>query len=95
MKAMTREAIVVAAERLFIERGFADVSLDDVAAAAGVSLRTIYRYFETDTKESIALARETDTFEQFEAGLHTRTDDVITYWRSFVAGGVTQIHTLG
>jgi TetR/AcrR family transcriptional regulator of autoinduction and epiphytic fitness len=37
----SREAIVEAAERLFLERGFGSVSMDDLAAAAGVARRTL------------------------------------------------------
>lgn len=38
------------AARLFLERGVADTSGDDIAAAAGVSTRTIWRHFRS--KES-------------------------------------------
>ena len=33
--------------RLFAERGFDDVTMDDVAAASGASRRTVYRHFPT------------------------------------------------
>jgi AcrR family transcriptional regulator len=32
---------------LFVERGYADVSVEDIASAAKVSVRTFYRYFAT------------------------------------------------
>src|SRR5438067_9752738 len=41
----SREAIVEAAERLFLERGFGSVSMDDLASAAGVARRTLYNQF--------------------------------------------------
>ena len=41
----SREAIVGAAQRLFLERGFGAVSMDDLAAAAGVARRTLYNQF--------------------------------------------------
>ncbi len=43
-KARTAEAIAAAALELFATRGYDAVTLADVAAAAGVSERTLYRY---------------------------------------------------
>jgi len=37
----SREAIVEAAERLFLERGFGSVTMDELAEAAGVARRTL------------------------------------------------------
>ena len=47
----SREAIVGAAQRLFLERGFGAVSMDDLAPAAGVARRTLYNQFAS--KEEI------------------------------------------
>ncbi|WP_082684693.1 TetR/AcrR family transcriptional regulator C-terminal domain-containing protein [Aureimonas ureilytica] len=47
----SRSAIVDAAEMLFLERGFGGVSVDELAAAAGVARRTLYNHF--DSKEQI------------------------------------------
>jgi AcrR family transcriptional regulator len=41
----SREAVVNAAERLFLKRGFAGVSMDDLAEEAGVARRTLYNQF--------------------------------------------------
>ncbi|HEU4945832.1 MAG TPA: TetR/AcrR family transcriptional regulator [Kribbella sp.] len=49
-----RRAIFDAARRLFLERGFAGTTIEDVAAAAGVSKQTIYTQF-TD-KETLFTA---------------------------------------
>jgi AcrR family transcriptional regulator len=38
-------ALLAAAERLFVERGYESVTADAIAAAAGVSTGTFYRYF--------------------------------------------------
>ncbi|MBV9153512.1 MAG: helix-turn-helix transcriptional regulator [Alphaproteobacteria bacterium] len=47
----SREAIVDAAQRLFLERGFGAVSMDDLAEAAGVARQTLYNQF--GSKEEI------------------------------------------
>ena len=95
MKAFTRDGIIAAADRLFIERGYDDVSLEEVAAAAGVALRTLYRHFEIDTKESIALAYEADTFDRFELGLRSRSGGVVAYWKNFAAWGGKELEARG
>jgi TetR/AcrR family transcriptional regulator of autoinduction and epiphytic fitness len=41
----SRQAIVEAAERLFLARGFGSVSMDELAEAAGVARRTLYNQF--------------------------------------------------
>lgn len=46
-RAAKRDAVLSAAARMFNERGFANTSLDDVAAQLGVSKRTIYHYYPT------------------------------------------------
>lgn len=51
-KAEVREALVAAADELFVERGFDGTTVDDIAERAGVSRRTFFRYFPT--KEAIA-----------------------------------------
>lgn len=46
-KARTREEITAAALTLFESRGYDATTCEDIAAAAAVSVRTFYRYFET------------------------------------------------
>jgi AcrR family transcriptional regulator len=55
-KRATRERIVAAAERLFAERGYDGVTVADIAAAAGVSVKTLFVYFHS--KEDLALGHE-------------------------------------
>lgn len=47
----SRDAIVTAAERLFLDRGFGGVSMDELAESAGVARRTLYNQFAS--KEEI------------------------------------------
>jgi TetR/AcrR family transcriptional regulator of autoinduction and epiphytic fitness len=72
----SREAIVGAAQRLFLERGFGAVSMDDLAAAAGVARRTLYNQFAS--KEEIfreMLRRVSAQLETaFPPGIETQGD---------------------
>ncbi|MDI4663001.1 TetR/AcrR family transcriptional regulator [Xanthobacter autotrophicus] len=72
----SRDAIVEAAERLFLERGFGAVSMDELAEAAGVARRTLYNQFSS--KEEIfreMLRRVSHQLEDtFPPGIETRGD---------------------
>ncbi|MEU5053329.1 TetR family transcriptional regulator [Streptomyces sp. NPDC021096] len=57
-KQRTRQALSDAAIALFLERGFDQVSVAEVAAAAEVSKPTLFRYFPA--KEDLALHRIAD-----------------------------------
>jgi AcrR family transcriptional regulator len=60
-KAKTRLAISNIATEMFIERGFDNVTVAEVAAAADVSVATVFNYFET--KEELFFDREGDVVE--------------------------------
>jgi TetR/AcrR family transcriptional regulator of autoinduction and epiphytic fitness len=72
----SREAIVEAATRLFLEHGFGSVSMDDLAEAAGLARRTLYNQFTS--KEEIfreMLLRVSGHLEDaFPAGIETQGD---------------------
>jgi len=50
----TRERLTRAAMALFLERGFEATTLDDIAAAADISRRSFFHYFES--KEDVVFA---------------------------------------
>ena len=65
--------IEAVAQRLFAERGYAQVTIEDVAAQVGCSVRTVTRYFPT--KDALLLAQRRrmnqvvlDAFEAVEPG---------------------------
>ena len=53
--ARNRARVLAAAERLFRERGVADVSMDEVAKAAGVGKGTLFRRFGDKSGLAVAL----------------------------------------
>lgn len=53
----TRQNIILAAERVFFEKGVANTSLEDVAAAAGVTRGAIYWHFASKTDLFLAVYR--------------------------------------
>ena len=72
----SREAIVEAASRLFLQRGFGAVSMDELAEAAGLARRTLYNQFTS--KEEIfreMLVRVSGHLEEaFPPGIETQGD---------------------
>jgi AcrR family transcriptional regulator len=59
--ARNRRKVLAAAEELFAARGVAGVSMDDVAAAAGVGKGTLYRRFGDKSGLAAALLDERET----------------------------------
>lgn len=43
----TRDEITAVAMTLFAQHGFDEVSVDDIAAAAGIARRTVFRYYSS------------------------------------------------
>ncbi len=86
----SREAIVEAAERLFLERGFGSVTMDELAEAAGVARRTLYNQFAS--KEEIfreMLLKVSGQLEDaFPPGIETRgeVEDVLRLIARMILG---------
>lgn len=57
-KAATRQAIADAALRLFLERGYDDVGIREIADAADVSTTTLFKHFPV--KEALVFDEESD-----------------------------------
>lgn len=66
----TRDDIARHALALFVAHGFDDVTVDDIAASAGISRRTFFRYF--DTKEDALLPADASRLQRLEQALRAR-----------------------
>jgi AcrR family transcriptional regulator len=69
----TRAAIADVAVALFLERGFAETTMDDVADAAGVSRRTAYRHFPS--KDDLVFEQPRRWLGHFNVEVATRLPD--------------------
>ena len=101
-KRETRDSIMRCAYHHFQVHGYKEARLEDIAACAGISKRTVLRYFPS--KEDIAVAFAEDSFDAFASAVAHRPPDIgiIDYWRAFMLrvtsnisrGGVLVRHAL-
>jgi len=70
-KALTRQAILDAAQRLFAERGFDEVTVAEIADNANVSVKTLFVYFRS--KEDLVFS-DYDLLDSLVAALASRPD---------------------
>jgi AcrR family transcriptional regulator len=68
-KADRRAVLLASAARLFAERGFDRVSMEDLGAAAGVSGPAVYRHFAS--KQAVLAALLIEVSERLHSGGHT------------------------
>nr|AIE77266.1 HTH-type transcriptional regulator YvaF [uncultured bacterium pBIO2079] len=87
-----RERIVKACRDLAAEQGLQGFTMDELAQRAGVSKRTVYRYF--DSKESIIEA----SLEQFMSEAATRAEDLLAQNKQpavFIQNGLNYLSSQG
>jgi AcrR family transcriptional regulator len=73
-KARTRSAISEVATRLFVQRGFENVTVAEIADAAHVSVKTVFNYFST--KEELFFDRMDDVRDAIVAAVRERPEGV-------------------
>ncbi|MGA4876376.1 TetR/AcrR family transcriptional regulator [Streptomyces lydicamycinicus] len=71
-KAATRQALADAALRLFLERGYDQVSIKDIAEAADVSTTTLFKHFPG--KEALVFDADSDHEAALVAAVRDRPD---------------------
>jgi AcrR family transcriptional regulator len=58
---------------LFLEKGYDNTTVDEIATAAGISRRTFFRYFET--KEDVVIAALAESGDDLERLLRSHSQD--------------------
>lgn len=72
-KLRTRRTLADTALRLFLQRGYDDVTLDELTGHAQVSVRTFFRYYAS--KEEVAMAAEGELWDAYAQRLRGFTPD--------------------
>ncbi|GAA4941484.1 TetR family transcriptional regulator [Streptomonospora halophila] len=89
-KARTRERIQREALRLFGEQGYDDTTVAAIAAAAGVSHTTFFRYFPT--KEDVVLGDDYDPLIEEALRSRPRSEGLVERVRGAVGEGLAAVY---
>jgi AcrR family transcriptional regulator len=97
--AQQRAAVLDAAVRLFIERGYAEVGLGDVAAEVGLARNSLYRYVPDKVHLLVewyrrAVPETVDAWEAAVAGDGTPAERLQRWARTYLAWAETPEHQL-
>jgi len=88
-KAATKRAIQEHALRLFVEKGYDATTVDEIAAAAGVSHMTFFRYFPR--KEAVVEYDEYDPLLEELIAVRPPEEPPLTALHNAIRGGLEEI----
>ncbi|MBD2859852.1 TetR/AcrR family transcriptional regulator [Spongiibacter sp. KMU-158] len=82
----TREKVLIAAMAVFGEKGFADTSLSDIAAEAGITVTPVYHYFGNKLKlfNAVTEQYEADLAQRMEALVEAENFSLANVWETFL-----------
>jgi AcrR family transcriptional regulator len=86
---VTRDRLVVAARRLFDERGYADTAIDDIAEAAGVTRGAVYHHF--GGKKQLFRAVIEEIQDELADHVDRNADKYGDPWDAFVGGWLSAL----
>lgn len=76
LKEEYRNAIIIAAKKEFLEKGYKNASMRSIASKANMTVGNLYRYFKS--KEEINLYIVSNTFKLIDNSLKTITKDPVS-----------------
>lgn len=83
-KLATRTALIEAAQKLFLEKGYEKTTLEDICAQVPIHVTTFFSYFEG--KEELAFAKTLESLKLFTDQVRDRppgVDVISVYWKFF------------
>lgn len=93
-----RAEILIAAEKVFLENGYGNTSMDDIAARAGASKATMYKYF--GSKEALFEEIIRDIVPDIPGGLvdslssNQSFEDILVNWSLLLIDTVTTARSI-
>jgi AcrR family transcriptional regulator len=93
--AQRREQILEAANSLFAERGYDEISIEDIASAAGVTRGLVHHYFGGRKEVYVALLerigaqREHELRQPVGRSAHARVGDTVSRWLAWTESNRT------
>lgn len=87
-KAETRLKLIRTARELFLNNGYEETTLEEIADKAGLHVQTLYRHFAT--KQDLANAGDKYWLDLFEKAItaEDREGDTFTFWRNWMAQAI-------
>src|SRR5579884_1663131 len=93
-KQQTREKIARVALELFIERGFEQVTVTEVAEAADVSVNTVYNYFPTKEDLFFGLHQPMETSLAGSVRQRERGQSLLAFLRQLLLGSLEPLKAM-
>lgn len=81
-RAQSQQAVLESACRLFGEKGYANTSLEDIAADCGLTIRPIYHYF--GNKKALFAAVNEHMEQRILDQMHTDSQSALENWKGFL-----------
>jgi AcrR family transcriptional regulator len=90
-KAKLRAALADASLKLFLKKGYAGTTLEDICAECDVTVPTLLRYF--GSKEDLMFARQENILEKFTKGLPhaTAKKETVNYWLQYLHASTLRV----
>lgn len=81
-KQKTHSQLLLAADKVFLEMGYNEATLEQIATEAGMHVQTLYRHFPS--KADLAAGIIHDQYQEFEDAFNSKQSKTLPFWRDWV-----------